>query len=115
MIKARPSTTKKGEKVRSRSEKIVADLLNEMGIHYIYEMPIKINGEPFLPDFYLPDFDIFIEFFGLASNKKYNKRMKEKMVKYQKAKIKLISLFPSSIKKKAKFKAQLLTKLKKLI
>ncbi len=35
--------TKKGERVRSKSEKLIADTLNESGIEYKYECPIELN------------------------------------------------------------------------
>jgi len=36
--------TKKGERVRSKSEKIIADTFFEMGIEYKYECPIVLKG-----------------------------------------------------------------------
>ncbi|MBE5836175.1 MAG: hypothetical protein E7309_16350 [Butyrivibrio sp.] len=36
--------TKKGERVRSKSEKIIADTFNDLGIEYKYECPLKLNG-----------------------------------------------------------------------
>ncbi len=36
--------TKKGERVRSKSEKLIADTLNESGIEYKYECPIELRG-----------------------------------------------------------------------
>lgn len=45
-------TTNKGEMVRSKSEKILADLFLEMGVEYKYECPLKL-GKNYLihPDF----------------------------------------------------------------
>ncbi len=36
--------TKKGERVRSKSEKILADMFYDMGIEYKYECPLHLNG-----------------------------------------------------------------------
>ena len=36
--------TERGERVRSKSEKIIADKLNVLGIPYRYECPILLNG-----------------------------------------------------------------------
>ncbi len=36
--------TKKGERVRSKSEKLIADTLFDMGIEYKYECPIHLKG-----------------------------------------------------------------------
>lgn len=46
--------TEKGERVLSKSEKIIADKLNMLGIPYRYEYPLQItNGIIFHPDFTL--------------------------------------------------------------
>ncbi len=36
--------TKKGERVRSKSEKMIADTFFQLGIEYKYECPILLNG-----------------------------------------------------------------------
>ncbi len=44
--------TKKGERVRSKSEKILADTFYELGIEYKYECPLKLKGGMVVyPDF----------------------------------------------------------------
>jgi len=43
--------TKKGEKVRNKLEKDIADLLKEMNINYEYEPLIKVGKRFFFPDF----------------------------------------------------------------
>ncbi len=44
--------TERGEMVRSKSEKIIADMLLRMGIPYVYEPCIRLdNGEEIFPDF----------------------------------------------------------------
>lgn len=44
--------TKKGERVRSKSEKILADTFCDLGIEYKYECPLKLNGYGIVyPDF----------------------------------------------------------------
>lgn len=48
--------TKNGIAVRSKSEKIIADMLVDWGIVFKYEMPLVINGIT-----YYPDFTIFTE------------------------------------------------------
>ncbi len=87
--------TNRGERVRSKSEKILADRLNELQIPYRYEYPLKLNvqrtytGElddgtevsfqkqksvTFYPDFTLlaPDrTEIILEHFGLMDENPY--------------------------------------------
>jgi hypothetical protein len=52
--------TEKGEKVRNRFEKDVADTLNKLNINYQYEPLVHANGRYFFPDF-LIDNKIIIE------------------------------------------------------
>ncbi|KGP92727.1 hypothetical protein N780_13440 [Pontibacillus chungwhensis BH030062] len=62
--------TLSGEKVKSLEEVMIANFLFLNGITYKYEEPYKhntanSNRRQYKPDFYLPDFDIYIEHFGL--------------------------------------------------
>ena len=43
--------TKRGERVRSKSEMIIANMLYDYGIPYKYECPINVGGEIIHPDF----------------------------------------------------------------
>ena len=43
--------TNNGEVVRSKSEKIIADLLQRLGLYYVYECPLEVNGTLLYPDF----------------------------------------------------------------
>ena len=47
--------TMKGEVVRSKSEKIIADLLFQLGIAYVYECPLDTPGGVIYPDFTILD------------------------------------------------------------
>ena len=45
-------TTARGERVRSKSEVIIADTLNRLNVPYRYEYPLKLKGgQTFYPDF----------------------------------------------------------------
>ncbi|MDE7373102.1 MAG: hypothetical protein K2N18_03470 [Clostridia bacterium] len=64
-----------GRKVRSKSEKIISDFLFKYKIRTVYEKTVYYypdNGEPIAlhPDFYLLDYDIYIEHNGY-NGKKY--------------------------------------------
>lgn len=68
--------TEKGERVRSKSEKIIADKLYAMGIPYRYEYPITLsNGIRVYPDFtilIMPERkEVYLEHFGLLDEDKY--------------------------------------------
>ena len=60
-----------GRFVRSKSEKIISDFLFNNKIRTIYEKEVYYypkDGDPIIlkPDFYLPDYDIYIEHNGLT-------------------------------------------------
>jgi DNA helicase IV len=62
--------TLKGEAVKSFEECAIANLLTAHGIRYEYEKPYVVNTSgpdfrTYKPDFYLPDFDLYIEHFAL--------------------------------------------------
>ena len=97
-----------GEKVKSRSEKTIADYLFQNSIRYEYEKAAKAHFLIFSekiskPDFYLSDYNVYVEYWGLvdADDKKvrsrYTREMKWKMAQYHKHKIKFISLYESNL------------------
>ena len=68
--------TKRGERVRSKSELIIANILNEEGIPYKYECPIMLKGYgTAYPDFTLLNLhtrrEDYWEHFGMMDNPKY--------------------------------------------
>lgn len=70
---------KDGRKVRSLSEKIIIDYFFDNFIRVVYEKTIPYineNGEDaeLHPDFYLPDYDLFIEFNGLTTKSYLRKK-----------------------------------------
>ena len=80
--------TRRGEKVRSKSEAIIADMLYEMGIPYHYECPVKMhNGEIKYPDFTLLKVKtrevIYFEHFGRMGEEDYRNDTREKMDLYR--------------------------------
>src|SRR5208283_239027 len=101
-------TTLAGEKVKSRGEKYIADYFFQKGIKYEYEKTAKTHAWIFAqkiskPDFYLPEYDVYVEYWGLVDADKkrvkseYVRSMKWKMAMYHKNKIKFISLYPSNL------------------
>jgi hypothetical protein len=98
-----PSRTLQGEVVKSRSEQRVADYFTQNGIRYVYEQGAQTDTLIFKqtfahPDFYLPDYNVYVEFWGLASvSKEYRRTMKFKMSQYRKYKIRFISIYPDNL------------------
>lgn len=72
-LRLNPPTTINNETVKSYGEMDIANFLTQNGIQYIYEHPYKIDTRTseygrYCPDFYLPEYDIYIEFFGIDRN-----------------------------------------------
>jgi hypothetical protein len=49
----------------SKGEQKIMNWLNEKGIEYIFQYSITIEGHPLRIDFYIPDYDLYIEYNGI--------------------------------------------------
>jgi DNA helicase-4 len=67
-------TTLRGEKVKSKSERDIADWLFRHNLKYNYEPTTQFKDFPFKPDFYIPQADLYLEH---VSNKSYKTKDKE--------------------------------------
>ena len=79
--------TDKGEHVRSKSEVIIANILNRMGVPYYYEFPLKLkNNVTVHPDFCCLNLrtrkEIFWEHFGLMDDNNYSNNAVKKIRNY---------------------------------
>lgn len=82
--------TEKGERVRSKSEKIIADMLHRHGILYRYEYPVILQGlGKVYPDFTVLNLkerkEIYWEHFGMMDNPEYCERALHKLNCYTKS------------------------------
>ena len=83
--------TERGERVRSKSEQLIANLLYHLGIPYRYEYPITVieDGRKKIkrPDFMILDVkhrkEFFLEHLGMMGDEDYVKRNLEKMKVYE--------------------------------
>lgn len=79
--------TNLGERVRSKTEKIIADKLNSMSIQYKYEATLVIGGYTFYPDFTFIDpythKEIYWEHFGMMDDAEYVNNVINKLNLYQ--------------------------------
>ena len=80
--------TEKGERVRSKSEKIIADYLYHNGIEYKYECPLYLDGHGIVyPDFTLlsqkSGKEIYFEHLGMMDDPKYARRNVRKIQTYE--------------------------------
>ena len=86
-------TCEDGHPVKSQQEAMIDDYLYHHNIKHIYEKPLSIDEDPehdLHPDFYLPDYDLYIEHFGITGNKEYEKSKEYKLSIYKKLNITLI-------------------------
>lgn len=90
--------TEDGHLVRSRGELLIDNYLFNHNVRHVYEKVIidPITDNECTCDFYLPDFDVYIEFWGLDS-KKYNNTKEYKLKIYENANLKLVNLNPEDI------------------
>lgn len=86
--------TKAGTLVQSDGERKIADWLNLHGIAYRYDERYRIlNGHAIRPDFYLPELDVYIEYWGMDTAD-YKIGMLKKQQLYQQEGKRLVSLYP---------------------
>ncbi len=69
-LKYNPPITLKKETVKSYGELDIANFLIQNGIAYMYEQEYPVDTRTsefgqYHPDFYLPDFELYIEYFGI--------------------------------------------------
>ena len=72
-LRTNPPQTLRGEAVKSYGEKDIANWLTQHGIRYEYEAeyPVDTRTEQYgqyHPDFFLPDHNIYIEYYGVNRN-----------------------------------------------
>lgn len=81
--------TENGERVRSKSEKMIADKLKQLGIPYRYEAPLRLGRNCVLhPDFTLLHVkerkEIYYEHFGMMDNPEYVENALKRIEIYEK-------------------------------
>jgi hypothetical protein len=88
-------TAKAGTVVQSDGERLVADWLAAHGIAYRYDERFRIlSGYAVRPDFYLPELDLYVEYWGMDTAD-YKIGMLKKQQLYQQEGKRVISLHPS--------------------
>lgn len=86
--------TKDGTFVQSDGERMICEILHSAQIQYRYDERFRIlDGYAIRPDFYLPEFDVYIEYWGMDTAD-YKIGMLKKQKLYQQEGKKLISLYP---------------------
>ena len=75
--------TKDGHFVRSRGEKMIDDFLYMAGLVHVYEKRLPLEEDVYC-DFYLPEKNLYLEYWGLEDDPAYAKRKAEKIGIYRK-------------------------------
>jgi hypothetical protein len=84
---------KDGTLVQSDGERRIAEYLSRHGITYRYDERVRIiDGYAIRPDFYLPELDLYIEYWGMDTTD-YKIGMLKKLKLYQQQGKKLLSLY----------------------
>ena len=90
-------------KYKSKGEKTIAKLLNQYGIKFEYEPDIYLKEENkryiWHPDFFLPEYQTIIEYFGIRGDDNYANGTKRKKKLYYQNHYNLIPVYPETLKK----------------
>jgi len=101
---------KDGTWVQSDGERMICNVLDAEQIRYRYDERFRIlDGYAIRPDFYLPEFDVYIEYWGMDTAD-YKIGMLKKQQIYQQQGKRLISVYPDD---KSRMRDVLLRKLQK--
>ena len=83
---------------RSEGERRIAATLDQYGIPFVYEQKVTVsdNGKvrTLRPDFYLPEFNLYIEYYGRVGNQDYDLRTARKKAAYAANNINVVSIYP---------------------
>src|SRR3989442_15928342 len=103
------SVTLTGQQVRSKGERVIADYLTRHGVAYSYEA-LATTNDWFIfktkisrPDFYLPQYKLIIEYWGLVDSpdprtrENYVRSMRWEMAQYRHNKMLFISIYTSHL------------------
>ena len=86
-----------GTLVQSEGELRIAEWLTAKGLVYRYDAKYRIIAEfQMRPDFYLPELDVYIEYWGL-NTPQYKMSMYKKQMLYQQEGKRLISVYPKDL------------------
>ena len=90
---------KRPPKFKSEGERRIANFLEDNSIRYQYEPGLLVNSDGdrpriWYPDFYLPEFASYIEYFGLVGRQSYDRGIKRKLAGYSKMGMDVIPIYP---------------------
>jgi hypothetical protein len=102
-----PSTTLTGISVKSDAERKIGDYFTNNNILYDYEKEVwggLDNNKKIRPDFYLPKYDVYVEYWGLIhiqdeeKRAEYETNMNWKLAQYHSQGKKHVNIYPEDMK-----------------
>lgn len=85
-------------RVRSRGERKIVAFFQKHEIQFRYEPSLVLGKVELHPDFFLPEYQVYVEFWGVAyDNPRYRANMKLKKKLYKKHGILVVSLYPKHL------------------
>lgn len=89
---------KNTKKFKSGKEAFIANYFDKKKIKYQYEKPLKLGKQKLHPDFFLPEFDVYVEYWGMwPSDFDYRKECNIKRKQYKEYDIPLVELYPDNL------------------
>ena len=90
---------KRNPRFKSEGERRIANFLEKNSIKYQYEPGVLVEpmgDKPriWYPDFYLPEFATYVEYFGLVGLQSYDRGIKRKESVYSKMGLAVIPVYP---------------------
>lgn len=83
--------------MQSDGERRIAEWLTAHSLTYRYDAKFRIIGEfQIRPDFYLPELDVYVEYWGMDTPQ-YKMSMYKKQMLYQQEGKRLISVYPQDL------------------
>jgi hypothetical protein len=99
--------THNSENYDSEGERKIAEYFKRKNIRFDLHPKVKVSkfkwvDLPFFkieltPDFFLPEFGIFVEYWGMIDDEKYKEKFHFKKKKYEENNIEFISLYPKNL------------------
>lgn len=91
--------SKENNNYKSEGERRIASFLDKNEINYEYERGVLVKfpydkQRIWYPDFYLPEFGSYIEYYGLAGRQMYDRGIKTKEDVYTRMSLDVIPVFP---------------------
>ncbi|MFH1399386.1 MAG: hypothetical protein ABIG95_04725 [Candidatus Woesearchaeota archaeon] len=84
----------------SEGEEFIKEFLEEKGISFEEQKKIHLEGDSYscrYVDFYLPFYEVYIEFLGRQNNQKDRERYLEKKIVYAKNTVPCIYIYPENL------------------